>query len=82
MELRVNYSPETEQNIDLVEQFNLMEKLAGPQVCNCYGLFTLPYSDTNSTSGSKPNGCIVVCAFHTVLQEWDWNQDQNLNPDL
>ena len=78
MELRVNYSPETEQNINLVEQFNMMEKLAGPQVCNCYDL----HSDTNSKSGSKPNGCIVVCTFHTVLQEWDWNQDQNLNPDL
>ena len=36
MELRVNYSPETEHNIDVVKQFNLMEKLAGPQVCNCY----------------------------------------------
>ena len=35
MELRVNYSPETKQNIDLVEQFNMMGKLAGPQVCNC-----------------------------------------------
>ena len=53
MELRVNYSPETEQNIDLVEQFNVMEELAGPQVC------ILAYLHC-------PNGCIVVCTFHTV----------------
>ena len=36
MELRVNYCPETEENINLVQEFDIMQHLAGPQVCLNY----------------------------------------------
>ena len=42
-------------------------------LCLCYGLFTLP--DSDSYLDSKPNGYIAMCrSFHIARsQEWDWN---------
>ena len=57
---------------------------------SCYGLFTLPYSDTDADpkSDCEPNGYIVLCGtFHTArsqipIEGWDWNRDHNRDPGL
>ena len=62
---------------------------------NCNDLFTLPDSDTDSSSDSecKLNHCTKKSFSHFTEsdsdsnanrqpQEWNWNQDQNRNLDL